>query len=219
MRRAGCLFVLVLLLLAAAGLWAWYEGWLPSRMALAGQSEAEFREPPSEALAASAAAKLERLRGGGTDSVALGAAELESLLLYRHAGLLPGFIDDPRIRLERDRLALSGQMAVERLPHIGELRATLALLPDTVDVALSGRVSALDQRRAALSIDALEIAGMPIPPRLFPPLLDRLGRAGEAGLPEHAIALPLPPGVRSIYVRADSLVLIRRGGDAAADEN
>jgi hypothetical protein len=48
----------------------------------------------------------------------------------------------------------------------------------------------------------------PLPARLVPGALERLGRTDEPGLPPDAIALPLPPGVAAAYVRRDSLVLL-----------
>jgi hypothetical protein len=53
---------------------------------------------------------------------------------------------------------------------------------------------------------------VPLPRRIVPGALDRIGRRDEPGLPRDAIAVTLPPGVAAAYVRRDSLFLLRRGG-------
>ena len=57
-------------------------------------------------------------------------------------------------------------------------------------------------------IDAVAAQRIPLPRRLVPSALEALGREDCPDLPDDAIELPLPKGVRAAYVRGDSLVLL-----------
>jgi hypothetical protein len=85
-----------------------------------------------------------------------------------------------------------------------------ALLPDTTEVTVRGQLLPLDGGRVAFAIDEVTAAHIPLPRRIVPAALERLGRRDEPGLPRDALALPLPPGAAGAYVRADSLVLLAR---------
>ncbi len=170
----------------------------------------EVEAPATPELADAAEEKLARLRGGEQGEIALSGVELESLLRYRYAGALPGFIDSTRVRLAGDRLRVRARVPAERLPALDALGAVADFLPDTASVEIEGRLFSLDDRHAALAIDGVQIADIPIPRRLVPGLLDRLGRSPAAGLPADALAVPLPRGVAAAYVRGDSLVLVSR---------
>jgi hypothetical protein len=210
MRFIRGLFALALLLVLAAGLWL-YRGRLESLLPESVRPPvAATREAPTEALADHAQTKLNRLRGSDDARVALSAAELESLLLFRHAGLLPGFVDSPTVELENERFELRARLPVDRLPAREVLGSAADLLPDTVPVTLSGRLFPLDDRRSAVVVEGMEVADLPLPRRFVPAVLDRLGRTDEEGLPADAVAMPLPPGARAAYVRGDSLILVAR---------
>jgi hypothetical protein len=164
----------------------------------------------SEQLAEVAAAKLDALRNGSENYAALSAAELQSLLLYRYQGVVPAFIDSPQIELDGDQLRLRGRVPVDKLPDVRGLSEAASFLPDTADLLVEGRILPLSGGRAAFAVDGVTAARLPLPSALVPQALTRLGRKDEAGLPADAIALPLPPGVASVYIRRDSLVLITR---------
>jgi hypothetical protein len=168
---------------------------------------------PSEALALRAEARFDSLSGGELTRAALSQVEVQSLVQYRYAQLLPAFVASPRVELAADRLRLRLRIPTDRLPRVGGLTEILTLLPDTTDVAITGQLLPMDGQRIALAIDAVEAARIPIPRRLVPAVLERLGRSDEPGLPADAIAVPLPRGVHGAYVRGDSLVLLARTGD------
>jgi hypothetical protein len=196
-------FVLLVLVLAV--------GWL-QRDRLRGwfgrdATVAEVGIQPSPQLAAIAEAKLEALKEGSSSSIALHAAELESLLRYRFIQLLPAFVDSPRIALEDGKIEVNARVPVDRLPSVSELGEAASFLPDTTDVGVSARLLPLDSGRVALSIESISAAGIPLPDRLVPKALIQLGRRSEPGLPRNAVAVPLPPGIAAAYVRGDSLVL------------
>lgn len=164
---------------------------------------------PSPALAEQAEQKLADLRNGTTETAAFDEVELQSLLQYRFRGLLPAFVDSPRVELEGSRIRITGRMPLDRLPAVGGFGDAAALLPDTTDLALTGQLLPLVDGRVALAVDDVSVSRIPLPDRMLGPALERLGRRDEPGLPADAVALPLPPGAANAYVRGDSLVLVR----------
>jgi hypothetical protein len=172
-------------------------------------------EAASPELAERAEARLQELEDGGRTSVGLGQAEVQSLLLYRHAGLLPVFVDSPTVELDGDRMRVRARVPAARLPSVGELGEAAAFLPDTTDVELVGTLLPLGDGRAALAVDQVSVARIPLPARLVPAVLRRLGRADEPGLPADGMAVPLPPGARSAYIRRDTLFFLA-GRDTVA---
>lgn len=164
---------------------------------------------PSLALAEQAEQKLADLRDGTTETAAFDEVELQSLLQYRFRGLLPAFVDSPRVELEGSRIRITGRMPLDRLPAVGGFGEAAALLPDTTDLAVTGQLLPLVDGRVALAVDDVSVSRIPLPDRMLGPALERLGRRDEPGLPADAVALPLPPGAANAYVRGDSLVLVR----------
>lgn len=166
---------------------------------------------PSPELAREAVAKLEQLKSGESRNVALTEIELQSLLLYKYRQLLPAFVDSPRVRIENGKIEVEARVPVERLPQLTELGEAAAFLPDTTEVGVTGSILPLGGGRIALAVDQVRAARIPLPKRLVPAALRRLGRKDEAGLPADALALPLPPGADAAYVRGDSLVFLNNG--------
>ena len=146
---------------------------------------------------------------------ALSGAELQALLRTRFAGVLPRWVDSARIRLEGDRVRLSGRVPVDHLPQIRSLGEVAGLLPDTAEVAVNGQVIPLSHGRVALAVDQVTAAHIPLPRRLIPEVLGGL-RKGGADVPVDALPLPLPHSITSAYVRADSLILITSAPPAGA---
>ena len=170
---------------------------------------------PSEEIAAGADGKLDRLAAGESSRAALSSVEAQSLLLYRYGELLPAFVDSAVVEFENGRIRLRGRLPVDRLPRVAELDEVLALMPDTTSFEITTQLILLDSGRAALAVDGLEAARIPLPKRLAPALLRRLGRADEPGLPADAFAFRLPPGASAAFVRGDSLILLARAADGS----
>ena len=164
---------------------------------------------PSVELAAVAENKLAALKSGESDAVALSQHELQSLLQYRYRQLLPAFVDSPRVKLEDGKIVVQARVPVERLPQLNELGEAAGFLPDTTEVGVTGTVLPLRAGRVALAVDQVRAARIPLPKRLVPGALRKLGRKDEPGLPADALALPLPPGADAAYVRGDSLVFLK----------
>ncbi len=163
---------------------------------------------PSEELAEIAGAKLENLKNGKAESAAFHASELQSLLEFRFVQLLPAFVDNPEVKMHDGQLKVLARVPVDHLPSISEIGDAISFLPDTAEVELTGKLLPLGDGRVALSIQQVKAARIPLPDRLVPRALQRLGRHDEAGLPKNALALPLPPGAATAYLDSDSLVLL-----------
>jgi hypothetical protein len=165
---------------------------------------------PSAAVGDSAYQKLDDLRAAKTDRVAMSTVELQSLVQYKYPGLLPAFAREPHIELSGDHVKLKARVPADKLPSIKGLGDAAAFLPDTADVSLSGTLIPLPSGRVGLGVDAVQVAGIPLPSRLIHDGLRRVGRKSEPGLPDDAIGVSLPEGVKSAYIRNDSLILLGR---------
>ncbi|HEX7119321.1 MAG TPA: hypothetical protein VF212_11060 [Longimicrobiales bacterium] len=164
---------------------------------------------PSPALADSAQAKLASL-SSRRERVALSQAEVQSLVQFRVAGYLPAYIVDPRITLEDDRLRVEARVPTAEFPRIDDLADVIGFLPDTTVVGATGKLIPLTGERVGLAVDELSAAHVPLPRGLIPTVLRRLGRTDAPGLPPDALALPLPAGAATAYIRGDSLIFLPR---------
>jgi hypothetical protein len=198
---------LVALLAVIAGAWLYRDRIRLAWRELRGTDEAA--EPTPE-LAAEAQRKLESLGHGRSRSIALSELELQSLLQYRYRGVFPAFLDSPTVELHEDQIRLRARMPVDKLPSVDGLGDVAGFLPDTTELRLDGKLLPLESGRIALGIDEVSASRVPLPRRLVRSALQRVGRVDEAGLPQDAIAVPLPPGVAAAYVRGDSLFLLAR---------
>lgn len=212
LRRTVSLVLFAVLAVAVAGAWLYRERLQTAWHELRG---GDTVVQPSPELADEAGIKLDELGDGSRASASLSAAELESLLLYRYPGMLPAFLDSPRVELDDDRVRLRARMPLDMLPGTDGFGEVAAFLPDTADLLVSGRLLPLDSGRVAFAVDDVSAARVPLPSRLFPGALTRLGRRDEPGLPADAFAVRLPPGVAAAYIRRDSLVLLARPRAAA----
>jgi hypothetical protein len=164
---------------------------------------------PSPELAAQAEEKLAALgEGGGRTRVALAEDELQSLVEFRWAGFLPPDVVDPRVAVADGRMTLEGGVATARFARITELEEVIAFLPDTTELRAVTSFAPLDSEHVALSVHELGAAGIPVPDRLIPSVLGRFRGSSAPGLPPNALAIPLPPGIRGVYVLGDSLVFL-----------
>ena len=167
------------------------------------------RSQASPELAALADDKLASLGGeSGVDRVALNEDELQSLIEYRWGGFLPADVADPRVQVSDGRVTLEGSVATARFGRVEELQEILAFLPDTAALRAVASFVPLDSGRVALEVHELGAAGIPVPKQLIPTVLGRFRGSSAPGLPANALAVPLPPGIRGVFVSGDSLVFL-----------
>jgi hypothetical protein len=163
----------------------------------------------SPEIAARADDKLSALgTPDGPTQVALNQSEIQSLVEYRWAGFLPADVVAPRVGLADGRLSLEASVATARFGRIAELREIIAFLPDTAALRAVGHFVPLDQDHVALEVHEMGAANIPVPRQLIPTILSRFRGSAEPGLAPNAVAVPLPPGIRSVYVSGDSLVFV-----------
>lgn len=163
----------------------------------------------SPELAAQADAKLAALGGdGGVNRVSLTGPELQSLLEYRWGGLLPPDVGSPRVGMNDGRVTLEATVATARFGRVSELREIVAFLPDTAGLRAVGTFVPMEDGQVGLEVHELSAASIPVPRQLIPTVLARFPGGGDPGLPSNAVAIPLPAGIRTVFVSGDSLVFV-----------
>jgi hypothetical protein len=197
---------LVLVLVAVVAVLAWHNR---DQLRQAFDRSRGHTLEASPELAAQADAKLAELGEGGERSrVALTAPELQSLIEYRWGGLLPADVGEPRVRLVDGRVTLEAQVAKARFARVAGVSEIIAFLPDTASLRAVGTFVPMADGHVALEVHELTAASIPIPRQLIPPVLARFPGGGDPALPSNAVAIPLPPGVRTIFVSGDSMVFV-----------
>jgi hypothetical protein len=213
----GCLtsvgLLVVLTSVAYAG-WRWGEPVFPWIESVTGVERDtvgadDLSSAPSPELASATLERIEALQAGAAGSrLALDGAELTSLIRHGLPGIVPAGVGEPTVRMDDDRVTLSGRVALDAFRDLQGFDEVAGLLPDTVDVVLKGVLMGLDDAHAAFQIDRVEASRVPLPRRLIPGILGALGREERPGLPSTALAIPLPPGLAAAYVQSGQLVLV-----------
>jgi hypothetical protein len=166
-------------------------------------------EAPSAELADATLDRFERLRSGkGVDRLSLSGAQLSSVVRFSLPGIVPPGVSDPTVDIDQGRVELSARVALEAFPHLPQLDQILGILPDTVLLEMEGALVPFDPQYMALLVDKVTASHVPIPKRMVADVLQALGRQGPSGLPPDALPVPIPSGVKSVYVQRDSLVLV-----------
>lgn len=207
MVSRGCIGrLLVLALVAGGAVLVWHN-----RQQIAGAWDRYRGGEPgvSPELAAHADEKLATLaEDGGGDRVALTATELQSLIEYRWGGVLPPDVVAPRVGLGQGRVTLEAKVATSRFGRVGELREIVGMLPDTTSLRAVGSFVPMADGQVALEVHEIAAASIPLPSRFIPTVLSRFPGSGEPGLPPNSLAIPLPPGISTVYVTGDSMVFV-----------
>jgi hypothetical protein len=215
------LFGVVLILVAYAG-FRWGTAVFPGIERALGIDPTAPAVPEAQAtpeLAERTLDLFERFRAGEAgDRLVLGGTELSAVVRYSLPGIVPRGITAPTIELDKGRVRLSARVAVEAFPDLPRLDQIIGLLPDTILIEIRGSLVPLDQRHMALLVDRLQAARIPIPTRLVAEVLKAFGRSRPASLPDDALEVPLPDGLRSAFVQRDSLVLLADPLPATDDE-
>lgn len=214
-KLIGTVFTGVLLVAVAYGGWRWGDGVFPSLERMVGIERPDLATgdeggpSPSQEVAAAAMERAERLRtSGGPGETSFDGNELTSLMLYQIEDRLPSAIVEPRIVLRDGRVELRGRMVVDEVANLPDLGPATEALPDTVDVSAAGTLVPFDGRGAAFLVERVRIQGFPLPRQTTPRLIAALDTDRPAGLPEQAVFVRLPSGLRSAYVEDDRLIVV-----------
>jgi hypothetical protein len=207
---------MAVLLTAAAWVgWRWgpavfprVEQWVAANAATS--AEAEAGPVPSPMLAEATLDRFEAFRTGQTteDRLRLGSVELSSVVRYALPGIVPAGVSEPTVDLDEGRVVLSARVATSAFPDLPALGEVIGVLPDTVGVVIRGGLEPYQPNFAALAVERVEAARIPLPSRMIPPILDALGRTPRDGLSPETMALPLPTGLARVFVEGDRLVLV-----------
>jgi hypothetical protein len=160
----------------------------------------------SEQAAQSAEEKLARMRSS-RDTVHLSSVEFTSYLRYRFQDQFTDQLDAPTVQFTGDTLTLNGRLPTDRLPDTRDVRAIRDFLPDTADVRVRGQLRALGPGRAAIRIDNVSVAKVPVPRDVYINAIKRAGVANDPSAGPGEYPFRLPPGVGSARVEGGELVL------------
>ena len=187
---------------------------LEKALGLGGGDAAALQPLGDEATPELAEAALDRFedfrRDPDAGRMALGGPELSALVRHAIPGLMPEGVSDVVVSLRDGRVRVGARVALEAFPRLPQFRDVVGILPDTVLLDLEGVLVPLDQAFMALLVERVEASRIPLPRRMVGDVLVALGRQGPPSLPQDALAVPIPDGVRSVYVLGDSLILEHR---------
>ena len=208
----GCLgraAFLVLLMGAGYAAWRWGPEAEPFVRSWLGRPPRADEPVVSPELARVTLERFDSLRrGSGPGRIALGNAEVLSVLRYAVTGMIPETVTEPSVALKDGGLILSGKVPLEAFEGLADLGQVLGFLPDTLMLELQGSLTPLDDQRAALVVHKVVAARIPLPDQMIASVLEALGREAEEGLSLDALAVPLPSGLESAYILRDSLILV-----------
>ncbi len=203
----GCLTLLAIGAGAAWFYWPELQGWWSGRTAVV-----EVIQEPSEELAARAEEKLLALAGDGAPpETRLSEAEVQSLVLFRAADVLPPGISEPVATLQDSTVKISALLNLEQLADRVDSDAAERLRQLIGDTA---RVTALLYPRVTgpaqgeLSIIRLQAGLFPVPPFLIPGMITQLGFSTAPGNPR-AMMVPVPPQISGVSIVEDELIVRR----------
>jgi hypothetical protein len=197
----GKLLLLAAVLLLAGGIFFGLRSGL-IRLPGSGGDQVEV----SQEAAAAAEEKLTALQAGGTEARLTGT-ELTSLFRFRPEIWSMGAVLQPQVRMNADTISIAGKVATAQLPPDPEIEAIRMLLPDTADVAVTGTMHPGQRGNATLEIFSMEVAGMPVPRRYYPMILERVGNGDAMSSDSATVTVPLPAEVSSARVENGELVL------------
>ena len=174
---------------------------------------------PTPELAEQTLDLFERFRAGEIgDRLMLGGMELSAVVRYSFPGMIPRGVTATTIEFNRGQVHVTARVAMEAFPDLPRLDDIIGLLPDTILLEVRGSLVPLDQRHMALLVDRVQAARIPLPKRLVADVLRAFGRSRPASLPDDVLEVPLPDGVRSVFVQRDSLVMLAEAAPLPDDE-
>lgn len=203
----GCLERLfALVVLAILVVVAWRFG--PDLWERVRSDEPPAAVAPSPELADRALERFQSLTTGEVSSAAFSGPELESILRYRAQEWIPWGVGDPSVEIDGGELRVGARVALELLPRIPEIENLRSVLPDSVPVELRGQVLSVEGEGTAFLIRRINVAGVPIPRRLHGDIARALDPRVGGGLPDEALRIPLPAGIRSAHLEEDRLRVV-----------
>ena len=198
---------LVLVIAAVVVCWKWDLPQISGLRVPVEQLDNDIK--PSIAISDLTLDRFEKLRWGElSGSLELSGVEVSSVARYAVPGIIPSGIIEPTVQFEEGRLRLSALMVIDQFPGLPSIDEIAGLLPDTITIEMQGSIVPLDRDHVSLIVEKLWMSKIPIPSGLIPSILTGLGRQGARSLPRDALLIPKPPGIESVLVSGDSLILL-----------
>ncbi len=183
----------------------WYS-LRPRVVGLLYPQSAGLAPPPAVESAPRAHAKVDSLKGWRADSVVLGSAELQTLILEGIPPDARARLDSLSVELGEARLTASARVDTRQLPP--SLPGPLAgALEPWERVTATGSIADAGPGKAAWIVDGLTLRGFRLPAVASQRLLEAAVPVAPGGV----LVVTLPAGVGAVRIHADRAVLFRRG--------
>ena len=200
LARIGCLTLVV----AVVGGGWWFRediaGWW-RRLEITASSV------PSEDLARRAADKLQGMTSAERPTdLRLSQAEIQSLLTYRAAPLLPEGVSEPLVEIRDSTLLLSARVDPKGLQGLASPEVVERLLSDSASVVVELWPGVVTPGVARVEVVTLQAGSIVVPSMMIPWILESVEIPGfeTTGV---TVLLPIPGRVERFDVDAGSLVL------------
>lgn len=165
-------------------------------------------------LASRTVDRLQLFRTGNAGArLTLTDDEITALLRHGMPGVLPAGIHDPVVRLTSGAVLVEARLATDEFAGRGPLTSVLGALPDTLAVALRGRLSSSPDR-LVLTVENARASGVPLPPGVVAAIVGALAaESGDdvksGGEGAASLSMRWPDGVAAVTVVGDRLFLDR----------
>jgi hypothetical protein len=220
LSKIGCLTVVV-----AAGIGGWwlYGGRMPSTFATAGRTTFGGAATADSSTGAVAWSTMRdaKMRSGdalstlnspsGPAYITLGAGDLAGFLADGFERVLPQSAADVQVAIIDDVLRVRSEVPLRELggKALPEFVTDMLSARDTVEMA--GKLEMIHPGLAQLRVNEVIVRGIPLPPRVVPPLLNALRKSTPQGdsIAADAIAIPLPKSVSDVRVSRGRVTLYK----------
>lgn len=220
LSKIGCLTVVVA---AGAGAWWLYGGRMPESFSVAGRTAINGSAPADtargniawatmrDAQVPSAEAVAALSNPGGPAYITLGAGDLAGFLADGFEKVLPQSSQGVQVAIVDDLLRVRADVPLRELggQALPEFVTDMLSARDTVELA--GHLEMIRPGLAQLRVREVIIRGIPLPPRVVPPLLSALRKSTPQAesVASDAIALPLPKSVSDVRVSRGRVTLYK----------
>ena len=151
--------------------------------------------------------QVSAVRAGTTSSASFTGEELTSLLVHGVPGLLPEGVIEPRVEIQAGLVVVHARVVVADFAAADELKTLRAVLPDSADVVISGRVDTAADGAVFYRMDGARFERVPVPGPVLKAVLAKLPYRG--GSSSATIRVRPPSGVGLVYAAGDRLIVHR----------
>jgi hypothetical protein len=215
LRRIGCLFVILLVVVGylTRGYW-----WRPARAVVS--RSAGIAAAPGDTVSGWESLTPERAERGEREVRALAAphgpvyvslrpGELASYAFLSLASALPASARDAQAAVIDDRVYIRSVVSLR--DFAGALGALGGLVGERDTLRLGGTFDVLAPGRAEFRVQDVQIGNVPVPEKLIPSLVRRVRkRAPTAGVAPDALEIPVPDYIGDVRIARGRITLYKR---------